>query len=129
MTWSAWGDERVESIIGALLRAGVSMAAAIVAAGGIFYLVRYGLDSVHYAVFNGEPCDLRNAGGIARGAFSFHPRDIIQLGLLFLIATPVARVAFSVVAFALQRDRTYVIITLIVLGVLLYSVTRGVHGA
>jgi uncharacterized membrane protein len=50
---------------------------------------------------------------------------VIQLGLLLLVATPVARVAFSILAFALQRDRTYVIITLIVLGVLLYSLAGG----
>jgi uncharacterized membrane protein len=46
---------------------------------------------------------------------------MIQLGLLFLIATPVARVAFSVYAFMRERDKTYVIITLIVLAILLYS--------
>jgi uncharacterized membrane protein len=47
------------------------------------------------------------------------------LGLLLLIATPVARVAFSVLAFALQRDRTYIFVTLIVLGMLIYSLTGG----
>jgi uncharacterized membrane protein len=36
-----------------------------------------------------------------------------------LIATPIARVLLSLVAFALQRDRTYVVVTLIVLVVLL----------
>jgi hypothetical protein len=36
----------------------------------------------------------------------------------------IPRVAFSVVAFALQRDRTYVVVTLIVLAVLLYGLTR-----
>jgi len=58
-------------------------------------------------------------------ALSFHPRSIIQLGLLLLIATPVARVAFSVLAFAWQRDRTYVIVTLIVFAILIYSLTGG----
>ena len=38
-------------------------------------------------------------------------RALIQLGLLLLIATPVARVAFSVFAFERQRDWTYVGIT------------------
>jgi uncharacterized membrane protein len=46
---------------------------------------------------------------------------LIQLGLLLLIATPIARVAFSMVGFALERDRMYVVFTLIVLAVLLYS--------
>jgi uncharacterized membrane protein len=41
--------------------------------------------------------------------------------LLLLIATPIARVAFAAFAFALEKDYMYVIITLIVLAVLLYS--------
>jgi uncharacterized membrane protein len=45
----------------------------------------------------------------------------MQLGLLLLIATPIARVMFSAVAFAMERDRMYVGFTLIVLAVLLYS--------
>ena len=44
---------------------------------------------------------------------------------MLLLATPVARVAFSVVAFALQRDRLYVAVTLVVLGILLYSIVGG----
>ena len=42
---------------------------------------------------------------------------------MLLILTPVARVAFSVAAFALERDWTYVAITLIVLAILVYSLT------
>jgi uncharacterized membrane protein len=38
-----------------------------------------------------------------------------------LIATPVARVIFSVVAFAIERDRMYVSFTVWVLAILLYS--------
>jgi uncharacterized membrane protein len=45
------------------------------------------------------------------------------LGILILIATPVARVAFSVFAFAEERDRMYVIVTLIVLALLLFSLS------
>jgi uncharacterized membrane protein len=41
----------------------------------------------------------------------------------------VARVVFSVVAFARERDFTYVGITLIVLGVLLYSLFFARFGA
>ena len=48
-------------------------------------------------------------------------RAIIQLGLLLLIATPVARVAFSLVAFLRERDRAYVLITSFVLALLLVS--------
>jgi uncharacterized membrane protein len=48
---------------------------------------------------------------------------VIQLGLLVLIATPVARVVFSIAGFTLERDWTYVVITAIVLAILLYSLT------
>ena len=121
----AWTDERVERMIGALLRWGVILAAAVVMAGGAMYLVRHGSTIPDYRVFRGEPSDLRNVSGIITDAVSWHRRGLIQFGLLLLIAVPVARVAFSVVAFALQRDRTYVVVTLIVLAVLLYSLTRA----
>ena len=121
----AWTDERVERMIGALLRWGVILAAAVILAGGAMYLVRYGSTIPDYRVFRGEPSDLRNVSGIVTGAVAWHSRGLIQLGLLLLIAVPVARVAFSVVAFALQRDRTYVVVTMIVLAVLLYGMTRA----
>ena len=78
-----------------------------------------------YARFVGEPTPYCTVAGIIRGSATFHDRNIIQLGLLLLIATPIARVAFSAVAFALERDRLYVVITLIVLGVLLFSLAGG----
>ena len=121
----AWTDERVERVIGTLLRWGVILAAAVVLAGGAMYLVRYGSTISDYRVFRGEPSDLRDVSEIVTGAVSWHSRGLIQFGLLLLIATPVARVAFSVVAFALQRDRTYVVVTLIVLAVLLYGLGRA----
>jgi uncharacterized membrane protein len=73
----------------------------------------------------GEPTDLRTLSGIVKDALAFRGRGLIQLGLLLLIATPLARVAFSVVAFAIQRDRLYVGVTLIVLAVLIYSLMGG----
>jgi uncharacterized membrane protein len=89
------------------------------------YLARHGSTIPDYRVFRGEPSDLRTVSGIVTGAISWHSRGLILFGLLLLIATPVARVAFSVVAFALLRDRTYVVVTLIVLAVLLCSLTRA----
>jgi uncharacterized membrane protein len=77
-------------------------------------------------VFLGEPADLRGASGIIADTLSFSGRGIIQLGILLLVATPVARVIFSMAAFALQGDRTCVVVTLIVLAVLGYSLLGGV---
>lgn len=121
-------DQEVDEIIGALLRYGVLLSASVVAAGGIWYLMHYGTSPPSYRVFRGEPGYLRHLRGIVSGIPGFHCRRVIQLGLVLLIATPVARVAFSVVAFVLQRDRTYVAITLIVLAVLLFSLTGRMSG-
>jgi len=116
-----WSDERVEEVMGNLLRAGVSLAAAVALLGGIFYLIRYHSTSPGYRVFRGEPADLRSVSGILADAIELRSRGLIQLGLLLLVATPVARVVFSVFAFARQHDLTYVVLTLIVLAVLIYS--------
>jgi len=118
---SRWSDERVEEVMGNLLRAGVSLAAAVALLGGIFYLIRYHSTSPGYRVFRGEPADLRSVSGILADAIELRSRGLIQLGLLLLVATPVARVVFSVFAFARQHDLTYVVLTLIVLAVLIYS--------
>jgi uncharacterized membrane protein len=116
-----WNDQRVEDIIGNLLRVGVGIAAAVVFFGATVYLVRHGMGHANYRVFRGEPSDLRSLRGIVRAAVGFHARAIIQLGLVLLIGTPVARVAFSVFAFAAEKDRMYVVFTLIVLTILLLS--------
>jgi len=121
-------DREVDEVIGGLLRYGVFLSAGVVGAGGIWYLIQYGGSMPNYHVFRGEPGYLRHVSGIVSGIPGFHCRRMIQLGLLLLIATPVARVAFSVVAFILERDRTYVVITLIVLAVLLFSLTGRVSG-
>ena len=118
---NAWTDQKTEEIIGTLLRAGVTLAAVVVLAGGVLYLVRHGGEPANYRVFRGEPSDLRHVGSIVRDAMTLRRRGIIQLGILLLIATPIARVAFAVFAFAEERDKMYVVFTLIVLGILMYS--------
>jgi uncharacterized membrane protein len=120
-----WTDQQMDVIIALILRIGVILSALTVLAGGVLYLHRYGLDQPDYLVFHSEPPDLRSISGIIKATLALRPRGIIQFGLLLLIATPIVRVAFAVAAFALQRDRVYVIITLIVLGVLLFSLFGG----
>ena len=118
-------DRKVEVAISVLLRSGVLLAAAVVFCGGILYLVHKGGALTEYHVFHGEPTELRHPGLVIRSAFSGRADAIIQLGLLLLILTPVARVAFSAAAFAVERDLMYVLMTLIVLAVLLYSLLSG----
>ncbi len=110
-----------EHLIGGVLRGGVLISALVVLAGAGLYLARHGQAFPHYGVFRGEPSDLRTLGGILADTLALRARGLIQLGLLLLIATPVARVALSVAVFALERDRTYVAVTLVVLALLLFS--------
>jgi uncharacterized membrane protein len=116
-----WTDQKLENIVGNLLRTGVSLAAVVVFIGGIIYLKRHGHEPANYHVFQGEPTDLKTVPGIIRSAMGLHGRGIIQFGLLLLIATPVFRVALSIWGFAAEKDRMYMLFTSIVLIVLLYS--------
>jgi len=116
-------ERRMDEIMGRLLRAGVILSAVFVLGGGSVYLARHPEPVTDYRVFQGEPEELRTISGIFHEALAFRGRGLIQLGLLILIATPIARVAFSVLAFLYQRDWTYVVVTLIVLGLLVYSLS------
>jgi uncharacterized membrane protein len=120
-----WSDQRLEIIIGVLLQVGVLLAAAVVVLGGIIFLAHHGASIPSYHVFQGEPTDLSTVSGIFHDALAFEGRGIIQLGLLILIATPVARVVFSIVGFALERDTLYVYVTILVLVILIFSLAGG----
>lgn len=117
----SWTDQKLENILGNLLRAGVLLSALVVSIGGVIYLLRHGRSPMDFRVFRGEPADLRDVRGIIRDTVALRGRGIIQLGLLLLIATPVARVAFSIFGFAEERDPMYVVFTLSVFSILLYS--------
>jgi uncharacterized membrane protein len=121
LRWGAVKDADVERAVGNLLRAGVLLAAAVVLVGGVLFLAHAGLTVPDYRIFRGEPAGLRSVTGIVGTALSGSARGVIQLGLLLLIATPIARVALTAIAFAAERDRTYVMVALLVLALLLKS--------
>jgi uncharacterized membrane protein len=115
----AWSDHDVEQVIGRLLQAGVVLASIVVILGGTLLLARHGADATAFTVFRGDASPLRSVGATLAGAVHGDPRAIVQLGLVLLIATPVARVALTLAAFAAQRDRMYVAMTALVLTLLL----------
>jgi len=112
-------DDRMDLIIANLLRTGVILAAATVAAGGVWYHFEFGADPVTYKSFHAGPHSIRSI--LQMG----HSQLLILIGLLILIATPVARVVFSLVAFSLERDWVFVWITSVVLAILLYSMVAA----
>jgi uncharacterized membrane protein len=120
-----WTDHEVEQVVGRLLQVGVLVAAAVVIAGAVPLLLHHGGDVVSYRTFHAGASALQGVGGVVRGALALDSRAVVQLGLVLLIATPVARVALTLVAFVLQRDRLYVAITALVLALLLYGLVWG----
>ncbi|HWA98617.1 MAG TPA: DUF1634 domain-containing protein [Pirellulales bacterium] len=120
-----WSEQRVDQFIGNLLRIGVSIAAAVVLVAGIIYLWQHGSQPADNRVFQGEPAELRSVRAVFKTTTHGNTAATVQFGLLLLIATPIARVIFSVYVFARVRDWLYVGITLTVLAILLYSLTGG----
>jgi uncharacterized membrane protein len=124
-------DRRLETIIGRLLQIGVLASATTVLAGGILYLVQSHSGHVDYRNFvppaNSAPGNpaLLTLSGVVRSAIHFDSLGLIQFGLLLLIATPVARVALAAVGFALERDRLYTVVSLIVLLILAFSLIHA----
>ncbi len=116
-------DKRVEVFLGKMLRWGVLLAALVVSVGGVWFLVVSHDVPQNYRTFRGEPAELRAVPQIVHQATALRPLGLIQLGLLLLIATPVVRVMFSVLGFALERDWMYVVMTLLVLALLVYTLT------
>lgn len=114
-------DSKLDAKIGILLQIGVYSSAAVILAGGVLYLVRNGREVPNYGKFHGVPDGLDTVAGIVAGATHGSAPAIVQLGILMLIATPVARVVFSVFAFLAERDYLYVAISALVLAALCYS--------
>ena len=123
--YRAVDDQRLETNIGNLLRAGVLLSAATVFVGGVLYLVRHHADRVSYHQFSPDGAVVQSFRGILKSAAHLNSEGLIQFGLLLLIATPVARVALAVAGFALERDRLYAGASLIVLVILVLSLMRA----
>ena len=118
-------DQKLEIAIGRMLQAGVMLAALVVLIGGILYLRQQTGPRPDYSHFTGVVERLRSPAEIVTNALHGRARSIIQLGLLLLIATPVARVVLAAVGFAFERDGFYVFVSLIVFAVLLYSLLHA----
>ena len=119
----------MNTAISVLLRGGVLLAIAVVVVGLVFTFV-------HHPQYVWSKTDLRQltspaavyphtVRGVVAEAGARRGQAVVMLGLLLLIATPIARVAVSVVAFVLERDRIYVAITAVVLALLLLSFVTG----
>jgi uncharacterized membrane protein len=121
-------DQSKKDLAGLLSRVmlgGVLVAAAVLLLGGVIYLSQHGGDPVGDHVFTGEPAALRHPLAIAQGALAVHPTAVIQLGVLLLLLNPILRIVLSLFGYARLKDRTYVVVCLILLAVLSFSFLGG----
>jgi uncharacterized membrane protein len=118
-------DRRLESIIGDLLRAGVLLAAATVLIGGVLYLAGHHAEPTSYHTFQAAGSNIRSLRGVAIAVAHGDSVAIMQLGLLLLVLTPIARVVTALVGFLLERDRMYSVISAIVLAILVFSLVHA----
>jgi len=128
---------RMELVISYGLRAGVLLSAAVILFGillcavsrntGYAPILPHHLSDIlafHQGAGPGYFPTVPSA--VVSDAVAGKPYAIIGFGMLLLIATPVMRVALSVVFFLVQRDWLYVGITVFVLAVLLLSLVAGI---
>ncbi|HTK09981.1 MAG TPA: DUF1634 domain-containing protein [Ktedonobacteraceae bacterium] len=114
----------ISSIIGWVLQGGVIVSSAVILIGMILLLRNpEGLAAIPLQAFP------HTAGQIWAGLWTLQPLAIIVLGLLLLMVTPVIRVAVSIIAFGLEQDRLYVVITFCVLAILCMGYVLGKGGA
>jgi uncharacterized membrane protein len=120
---------KVEIAISNLLRGGVALSLALIVLGTIATFAQhptYFSQSVELTRLTAPNAIFPHAlGDLIVGLRAFRGEAIVLLGLLVLMATPIVRVAVSILAFVYQGDRVYTLITAAVLCLLLLSLVLG----
>ncbi|MBX3379894.1 MAG: DUF1634 domain-containing protein [Phycisphaeraceae bacterium] len=109
----------LESKLATLLTAGTALSAVVLCIGGAVFLWEDSASKLNFSAF--EPSAHGSVFSVFREAVQLKGSALMQLGVVLLILTPVARVFFTLVAFLARWDWLYVIVTVIVLGVLIYG--------
>jgi len=119
----------VELAIGEILRWGVRCSLALIVVGTLICFL-------HTGEYGDTAADLKrllsmdssgvcSMAAIARGFIHFDGAALVVAGLALLIATPIMRVAASIVAFAVSRDWIYVAISAAVMALVVASFALG----
>jgi uncharacterized membrane protein len=110
---------KMQESIGFTLRAGVAISVLLTIIGLALLFVDNGGGGYTLAEIASASSRVNTASfslpDIAAGVQNLDGLGFVLLGLVVLVATPIARVILSVIAFARERNALYTLITLIVL--------------
>lgn len=113
--------QKMQLLIGQVLKIGVFLAFFIVLIGSILYLFQHGSEMISLQKFSTAPLELKSTGQIFSESFAFSPLGIIQLGLLVLVLLQIVRVALTLWLFIQLQEIIFILISLFILFVLIYS--------
>jgi len=126
MTQEKFGEKDFHTIIGNLLRYGVWISLSVAFIGGIVYLLHHGNEIEDYSVFTENDQNIFQViANIYQGVIQGRGESIIFFGVILLFLTPVFRVLLSLFSFLLEKDYLYVVITSIVIGIIILSISFG----
>jgi uncharacterized membrane protein len=122
---TAWTEAELDIRMGRLLQWGITLAASVMLIGAAVYLFHYGKSLPSYRTFRSGTSRLQSLHGILGQAILGDGSGLIQLAVVLIIATPVARVIFAAYAFFRQRDWLYAVISMTVLSLLIYGLVHA----
>jgi len=126
MTQEKFGEKDFQKIVGNLLRYGVWISLSVAFIGGIVYLLHHGSEIENYSVFKENDQNIFEViAAVYNGVVQGRGESIIFFGIVLLFLTPVFRVLLSLFSFLLEKDYLYVIITTIVIGIIIMSISFG----
>jgi len=128
------GIRRLEAAVALVLRVGVAISSALILVGTVMTVTasstareaRRTVAALRAGA--AHPAGLaipRTAGDVFHGLRHAQGPDIVILGVVLLVLTPIARVAVSMFVYLYERDATFVVITAVVLTLLLTSFALG----
>lgn len=111
--------KKMEVVMSLILTIGMIISMSLVLLGGLFYLLQHGHESMHYDLMNVDYSTSLKL--IWQSALSFSPFGMIELGVMVLVATQMIRVGLLAGFYAVIRDYKFLLISLFVFCVLVYS--------
>lgn len=121
-----WTEQEIDVRMGKLLQWGVVIASAFMLAGAAIFLTRNGGSTEDYRKFHPGNPELEHWRGILSLARKGDGNGVMQLAVLLMVATPIARVLFAAYAFLRIHDWLYMAISTLVLGILIFSIVRAI---